>query len=60
MDRKDSFTTAHLILLWVPFQIEIDVDEGAESYIMKPTLLNSSAPPQDATISYVVVFFPHL
>ena len=40
---------SYLILLWVPFQIQVDADEGAKLYIMKPALLKSYVIPRDAS-----------
>ena len=45
---------SYLILLWVPFQIQVDVDERAELYIMKPVLLKSYVIPRDASSVAVV------
>ena len=53
-DRLDSFTMSYLILLWVPFQIQVDVDEGAELYTMKPVLLKSYVISRDASSVAVV------
>ena len=53
-DRLDSFTMSYLILLRVPFQIQVDVDEGAELYTMKPVLLKSYVIPRDASSVAVV------
>ena len=53
-DRGGSFITAPLIFQWVLFQIDVDVD------IMEPVVWNWYAPPQDAVIIFVVVFYPRL